>query len=65
MICVTLVLTIPTIVIAVRSSMATTALELRVSALEMTINTLGATQKAQMSKMTKIVSDIQNNMREE
>ena len=58
-ICFTLLLTIPTIIIAVRSSMSTNALELRVSALETMITTAGATQKAQMAKMTKNVSDIQ------
>jgi hypothetical protein len=39
--------------------MSTNALELRVSALETMITTAGATQKAQMAKMTKNVSDIQ------
>jgi hypothetical protein len=62
-ICVTLLLTIPTIVIAVRSSMATSALELRVTALETVIQTASATQRSQMAKMTKIVSDLQNNMK--
>ena len=63
LICVTLVLTIPTIVIAVRSSMVTSGLELRVNALETFIKTESATQRSQMVKMTKIVSDIQNNMK--
>jgi chaperonin cofactor prefoldin len=64
-ICFILILTIPTIVIAVRSSMATSALDIRVSALETMINTAGATQKSQMSKMTKIVSDLQHYIRDQ
>jgi chaperonin cofactor prefoldin len=64
-ICFILILTIPTIVIAVRSSMATSALDIRVSALETVINTAGATQKSQMSKITKIVSDLQHYIKEQ
>ena len=64
-ICFILILTIPTIVIAVRSSMATSALDIRVSALETVTNTAGATQKSQMSKITKIVSDLQHYIKEQ
>ena len=63
LICVTLSLTIPAIVIAVRSAMATSSLERRVSALETTINAVSATQKTQLFKMTQIVTDLQKGIK--
>jgi type II secretory pathway pseudopilin PulG len=55
------ILAIVAIVISVRSAISTSLLDTRISALETTINALSASQKTQLVKMTKIVTDLQRN----
>ncbi len=52
-------LTIPSIVISVRSAMKATDLETKVTKLDTTVTTLVASQKTQIERLTKTVTDLQ------